>query len=352
MQKSQRLVVCAFVMVSAFLFVGHALAAYSPKASVSADGSTTTLGFSQAATDEATASLSVYVPTSWDVNGLQTAGTAVGTLTAKAVFGQSGSPVLLKGSLEAAISTTPINLAGVDTTLGGAAKSCVGTPDASKGELLTGYFKLVLNGGGQSLQLPAYAVQFLPGNPLYDANIASYAITVCFASSAKVVSLTLVSTQVFTTLAPGGYLWHVLATPFTSGSATPNVAGRVELQSVVRLYPEVVVVRSKRLANGQVRVSGRVTNVGRGVTSAVVRLRVGTKVIGTAKTSTGGHFSVTVKLQGRRATKLVAIATLAPRSLAACPTQAVGAAPCLGASIGGWTVVSEAFLVKAGTKSS
>jgi hypothetical protein len=113
----------------------------------------------------------------------------------------------------------------------------------------------------------------------------------------KLISATLHLTNVFTLPSENGsYPWLVVATPYTAGTATPNSAGTVQAQGIVRLPTEVSLRVGHKPSSRFVRLSGRLRSNSAGVAGATVTLYAGPsrralKPLSTARTGTTGSFA-------------------------------------------------------------
>src|SRR5438128_889500 len=78
----------------------------------------------------------------------------------------------------------------------------------------------------------------------------------------------------------GQYTWRATATPWTPGTATPNPAGTVEVQSKeLKPIPSGILAASAKRKGTTASVSGSVEEAGSGVAGAHVLIRGGTKAV-------------------------------------------------------------------------
>jgi hypothetical protein len=329
---------------------GTALAAFAPKVSVASNQDLTLINWSQASSDDAMQSLTLYVPTYWTANTAAPPGAPVGSAVAKGVLGDQGaSAVSLIGDVEGAVATTAITYGGTPTTVGALATACTGAPTAS------GYWVLTLTGGGQTVQLPIYTNLISTDDGLSD--FASYTTTICQPSpdlpagapgrspaGLKLTDVTLTLDNGYTPFGSAWYLWRARATPFVAATGAPNSAGAVEVQSLDR-HPYDLSLSAKAAGKKQASVSGRLTEGGAGIAKAAIQLLVGTKVVATLTSAKSGKFVGTVKLPSPAAT-LVARAAVPTRTASACQSALLAPLPCTSSTIGGFTVASDPAAVK------
>jgi hypothetical protein len=326
-----------------------ALAAYSPKLSAATNDDATYVDVSTGAADSPTAAVTLYVPAGWGANFYLIDSDVVGTVSGQGVAADSGGKAVdFKGVIHGGTATTSVTYGGATTTVGSLAASCVGTANASAVE---GYWVAQLSVAGQTVQIPMYLIQIFPLDP--QSQFASFAITTCFpppdvaAGTAgraplglKITDWNLSLTEGVTPFQPAWYVWESQATPYGSGTGQALSTGTVEIQSVDR-YPFELTSSTKPLAGsrGQLVVSGRLSEGGKGVANTPVSVLVGKKVVG--KASTGGKGTYTLKIAASKSAKVWATATVATRTLPSCLQPVFAPMPCTSSTIGGFTATSS-----------
>jgi hypothetical protein len=338
-------VACAFGLMVA----GQAVAAYTPKFSAGATEAGATLNYSQAATDDAPAAITFWVPTGFTALLSFPEGEVIGTASGEAVAADlAGTRLTLKGNITNALATTTISFAGSTVALSSLATLCTGTATH------TAYWVVNFTASGQALQVPAYVDDIPITSPL--ADIANTTIKICLpppdvpagtpgraSLGAKVTSATL-SPDTFSA-PPAWYRWLMTATPYSPGTGKANPAGSVELQSLDRTPQELSLKATKVKGKAKtVLVTGKVSSGGKGVAGADVKVMIGTKVVGSTKSRAGGAYAVRVVLPRASAT-LRATATAPVRAGGTC-TATFPPIPCAGATTAGFSVKSAAVRVK------
>lgn len=348
-KRHRRLGTLLGVFGLALVTTGPASAALSPRLSASTAPAGSSIGYSQAPTDDPVAKLTFYVPSGFTALLAQPDGERVGTVTALAVAADLGNANLpLTGTIVAATAATTVAVSGQQVALGAAATQCTGTAVHSA------FWILNLTASGQTLQVPAYVDDIPLTSPLSD--VANNTIQICLPPpdvpagtpgratfGAKLVSATLVS-DVFS-VPPGFYTWRAVVTPYTPATGRANPAGTVEVQSVDRTPQQVTL--TGRAVKGKARtatVSGRVLAGGRGVSGARVQVLVGKRVVVRATTKSGGAWKATVRLPAATAV-LTASATYAAASAGTC-TPGFPPVPCGGRWWGGFTATSTRVRVR------
>jgi hypothetical protein len=305
---------------SALVMATGASAAVTPRleAYTSAD-STTTLKFSAPASGDDIAKLVMTVPPEYLASYSDIPGSGIGKVTASV---QSGK---LTGTVVAAAGTDAATVNGAPSTLGAAAAACRGTSAPAQA-----YWMMQFGGG---LNIPVYADFTFTG--AFSA-FASSSLTACLPAGTKLSALTL-TLNAYAVPESGRYLWHALATPFAAGTSTVNAAGAAEAQGLDATPGELTIASARRVKNGGVRVTGKLTQGAKGVSKQTVTVKAG-KRVAKATTLPGGRFTVT--LTRVTASKVTATATVAARA-DSCHTARFAPAPCVGATVGGFSVAAE-----------
>jgi hypothetical protein len=328
-----------------------ALATFTPRIAATSDATGgTMLEYTQAASDDPPASLAFFVPSGFLTSvGAHAEGDQIGTVAAKASAADlGGTSLALTGTVNSALATTMLTVAGQQVAVGGAATSCTGSA------VHDDYWVLNLSASGQTLQIPVFLDFVLLGRQYSD--FAGYVLTMCLpppdvpsstpgraSFGAKLLSATLDLDGVFS-VPPAWYLWHLLATPYAAGTGKANASATVEAESQDRT-PQELSLSAKAAAKRSATVSGRLLQGGKGVGGQSVKILAGKAVVGTAPTDKAGRFSATVKLPGASAT-LTASAVVPTRDLGGCQQAAFVPAPCTGLTVGGFAATSDPVKVR------
>jgi hypothetical protein len=331
-----RLVVAASAGGLALALAAPALAAYAPKLVVTQAGTTTTIDYSQAQTDDATAKIQIFAPPGWSLNANQTVG---------ATIGHAAGHVVLPPSFGGAVAPVEGDVKVADPSQF--------TMNACAPGLHQMVVTLSLAVAGQSVTVPVY-VDPVSAGPT--SAFASALIQVCFTGpqqppNVKVIDATFGLQNVFTPpSAPGASRWTATFTPYTNAGA-PNPGGTVEAQSIVRT-PATVSLKSKVVSRkkGIVRLSGQVRAAGSGAQASVaVRRVVGSsaKTIQTVRSSAGGAFKVNVKLTAKLTTFDAHATSEAQDVTQTMPcAPAIAPAGCSAVTLGPLDVTSNTIAVK------
>ena len=316
--------------------VSAATTAYtSPSLRVTQAGARTSITAAVAPADDGTAQVSIYVPASAAISTTAVPGAVVGTVQATiAAHMLGGALIPLSGQIvvvQPAPSPPPPRLA------------CIGTATP-----LT-VWVMSLSAAGQTLEVPMYVV------PTSGAETALGAarIVACFTAHdlpgtpppcapvlcAQFLSATLVFDAVFTP-APG--TWVSTWTPYQRGNGQVNPAGTVASPSTIA--PGSVALAARR-TGARITVTGTVTQAGRPVAGASVRLvrgRVSGRLTGfkTVRTNAQGRFT-TVSPRAAGAFFRGSTAVPARTSAAACASLAGRLpVPCVNGTLSGFTATS------------
>jgi hypothetical protein len=337
MRRRLRLGLIGAAVLAALVFAS--LAGSTPRLNIAATATTTTVGFSLAATDRAPAKVSILADSTFaSVNLTAAPGTTLGTVSAKAAAGALGGAVLpLAGTVKVVAADGTYISNGAPVPIATAASFCTG--NASH----TTYWVLTLSAAGQTLEVPLF-VDAITGP------IAKATITLCLPSpdvpppqgaafGAKVLEAVLALKGVFPTT-PGDYRWRALVTSYTAGTANVDTASTVETQALEHA-PGAVTLTAKRSGPGKATVSGKVTEAGKPVANAAVVVAGGRKAL-RVKTNAGGIYKGVVALPSPRA-RLNATATVPTRDLgaSACTATFTNAGiPCVDAVDSGFTAIT------------
>ena len=318
-----------------------ASAAFAPLLTAKIDAVSLVVRYSQPASNDGAAVIELYVPPTYAADLPAKAGTVVAAATANAIAADiSGSTVTLDGALVVASAATPLDPGGAGATVGEAAQACAGTAPTVALWLLT------MRGFGQTLEL-AVAVRRVETGPL----AGGLALVMCPPPATvpsgtagrsplglKIVYLALRLRDVFT--APAGtHVWHLKATPYTPGTALANPAAAVEDETQHGL-PGRLTLAAKRASNPRrAAVSGRLTLAGKGVAGRTVRILLGAKTVGRAKTDASGDYTATVAVPRKRVV-LRAKAVVPAEYLPSCVHAVFAPIPCTTSIVTGFTASS------------
>jgi hypothetical protein len=338
----------ALVAAGALATAGSAWASFSPKLTIGGGAATqngsVTVSVSTAAADDPTARLSIFIPRNWQVTTGQAIGTKLGTVTGTASAADlAGATLQLAGDLDV-------------TGPNPAAQSQCGVNAVAT-------WVMHLSAAGQTIDIPMF-VATTQGS---EVTIGPYKLVVCLPPpdvptgtpgravfGAKLLSATLSTSAITSPGTPGEFRWTSLWTPYNPGKGTPDIAGSVETQSLVRVptLAQISVKRTKVVRNVTVKVKGKkvtrrqvstrvayqtkVSESGQPLAGAKVTARAAGKVVGTGTTNAAGVVSGTFTLTKGSAT-LAVTATVPTRDLGSAdcmPTSFFGVA-CVDATVAG-----------------
>ncbi|HVD05444.1 MAG TPA: hypothetical protein VNB89_05490, partial [Gemmatimonadaceae bacterium] len=297
MHRALRLVALVGASTFALAFAGSALAAYTPKFTIShvpVNGSpTTTITIEQTQAEDATAKVTFYAPQGYSGVLTQAAGTKLGTVAAHVQATAISQDAILP------INGDVIVASNADATVAAASTACTGTTTHSA------FWVLALEASGQKLSVPVFVDATTGG----EATFASFKLQVCLPPpaaatfGAKLLDAALTVSNVFTApSSPGDYVWPAFFTPYSSAAGPANPVGTVQSRAVVRLPARITlkakVSKKKRTAS----FTGSVTENSAGVAGARVQLLLGTKVGFTATTKANGSYALSLKKKGKKAT--------------------------------------------------
>jgi hypothetical protein len=350
MHRALRLAALGGASTLALAFAGSALAAYTPKFTVShtpsnVSSATTTIAIEQTRDDDATAKLTFYVPQGYSGVLGQAAGTKLGTVAAhvQATAISQDAILPINGDVIAASNT--------DAAVAAASASCTGTTTHSA------FWVLALEASGQKLSVPV----FIDTTAGPEAAFAQFKLQVCLPPpatatfGAKLLDAALTLSNVFTApVSPGQYVWPAIFTPYSSAAGPVNPVGTVQSRAVVRL-PGQITLRGKITSKKKRTASftGSVTENATGVGGARVQLLLGSKVGFTATTKANGSYAFALKKKGKKGTTTFrARVTVPARSITVvgCALTVTGlpAAPggCVSAIASPFTAASGAVRIK------
>jgi hypothetical protein len=339
------------VLFAALATAGSAWASFAPKLSVkpaTTPNAGVTISASVGQADDPTARVSIYVPAAYQVDTSAAPGTKLGTVTGTASAADLNGAVLqLQGELDVIAPNATAQ-----------AQCQVPTAAAT--------WDMHLQAATTTLDIPMYVVK----NAGPEATAGAYKLVVCLPPpdvpttnparavfGAKLLSAVFTSSAITNPTTSGEFRWPSLWTPYIPTKGTPNAAGTVESQALVRSPAAVQIagVTRKRVAKTTtIKVHGKkvkhttvstvigykvsVTEGGTGVTGAKVSARVGGKLVKTSTTSATGLAVGTFTL--KTGTVSLAVTGVIPdRDLGAagCVATEVFGAPCIDATVSGST---------------
>lgn len=321
--------------VAALIAVPAALAAFTtPKLEVRQAGAVTTFKLSQTSSEDAVASVRIFVPTGTTVTATQAPGTTLGTVNALLkLHALAGAEVPVQGNVVVA-PPGAVPAAIVAACTGGA------TPTAT--------WLLALSIAGTPVNLPLFLIP--TSGPL--AALGPAYIQTCLASpyippaqgggagGAQLVTAEFGVQGVFSPVAVGAFV--AILTPWTPGTGTVNVAGTVASPAAVA--PGTVTASARRLGRGAT-ITGRVTQAGQARGGAAVTIfggarATGLRRIGRARVTANGAFT----FRARTGTFFRARAVAAAGAAAPLCTQlgpALAPVPCVNPTVNGFTAQSR-----------
>jgi hypothetical protein len=319
-----------------------ASAAFAPILAASDDARGVTVSYSQTASNDGPASIVLYMPATEVVKLPTKTGALIGAATVNATAGDlAGQFVTLDGGVVVAAATTPLAGDGASATVGEGAQACAGTAPT------VALWVLSVRGFGQLLQLPI-AVQRVDTGPL----AGGLALFICpppagvpaGTAGRAPLGMKLVYLRMWLTKLPvssaGTHVWHVKATPYTPGTALANPAAAAEAEAEYGRPAQLTLDATPAGKPKRASVSGRLTLAGAGVAGQTVRILLGKKRIGTAKTNASGAFATTVVLP--RATVLLKAKVAVPaRFPKTCADPAFATIPCTSSIVSGFNATSS-----------
>lgn len=309
-----------------------AAAVYVPRLSAEHVPNGVEVSFRQTQADDATASLAVYVPSQYaSAHASSMPGSTIGRAHARVEVRSANVVIDLNGTL---VADNPANHVSNTCSPGLHQAVWIAT--------------LGVQGSPQTVRIAVY-VDSTAGAP--DAGLGAVRLQVCLPSpdvpesqggaplGTKLLEATFTIDRVFTAPQSGALQWLGRFVPYAAGTSTPNLASGVESRALIRL-PQRISLRSRRVTRpGRrlVALAGVVTEAGRGVDAAVVRISGGGRVR-TARTAPHGGFLLFVPLT--RTTTFKAAVSVPDRDVSAtvCP-------PCVSASAAGFQASSRPLRV-------
>jgi hypothetical protein len=354
--RRARLAVAAIAALAALAFTSTALAAFAPKITIAAaTGGGTNVRVAAAATDDPTARFALYAPLGTTGSFTAAPGTSLGKVTAHAQAADLGGAVLpLTGDV---LVANPI-----DPAIVAASNACDPVAHAT-------ILVLSLQAAGQMLNIPL----FVDASEVPEAAFSSFKLIVCLPPpdlpagtpgratfGAKLLDADFAISALVGPAAAGEQRWRSLWTPYVPQQGTPNAAGTVETQSVVR-RPTLLLIGGKTVAQKKkVRVKGKLVTKTTTKATIAAALSEAQKGIGgitvtfleslqptgsfkrTAafKTDADGLVGIVGTLTKTAYFKVTAVVPERDLGAAGC-TATFAPVPCIGATVAGQTLTSK-----------
>ena len=346
MTKALRTAIVGCVAIAALALTGSALAAFeSPTMAVQGPNNLRQQGevvivLNQRREDDAPFRVTIFVPQGYGFTIQTTAGTQLGTVAARAQANAISPEAVIE--LNGNIVAEPYSAAAFPQ---GAA--CAGTT------AIDAVYVLVLQAAGQTLRIPVYVSRTTGGETAF----AQGKMTACLSSpyrpvaqggaqfGAKLITAALTFRTGFS--APqraGAFRWRSVWTPYTVGSAAPNLGGTVETQAI-DLPGTILPLRARQNPRtGRVTFSGVLGAGDIALTGIRVRVLRGRRAVATARTNRRGAYTTTVRL--RRGTYVLRAQAQVPLFAVACAQQISPTIRCLRATVGGFTMTSATIRLR------
>jgi hypothetical protein len=322
--------------VAALAAVPSALAAFTTsKLEVRSTASATTFKLTQASSDDAVASVRIFVPAGTTLTTTQAPGTTLGAVTALLkLHALAGAEVPVTGNVVVA-PPGAVPAAAVAACTGGA------TPQAT--------WLLALSIAGNPVSVPLYVV---PTSGALAALGPAY-IQTCIASpyipsdqggataGAQLVNAEFGVQGVFSQVTLGAFV--AILTPWTPGTATVNAAGTVAAPAAIA--PGAVSATARRAGAGAI-VAGRVTQAGQARGGATVAVFGGPRAnrlkrLGRVQVRANGMYTFRAKTGTFfRANAVAAPGSAAPLCTQLAPLQALGIS-CVNPTVNGFVAQSR-----------
>jgi hypothetical protein len=348
--KTLRLGLIVAIGVIGLVYSSPALAAVSPKLTVSAGGPTVSIkAAEQNPADDAIAKLEIYVPTGFALKS-PVGGTVVGSVSGQALV-KDIDPAAEHGFTGDVVAISP-----TDPAVAYENANCDNTSHAAAWMMRTRTDEATMN-------VPI----FVDKTSASETQFGAYKLVICMRApdivpsgpnrapmGTKLDTIRLVLRGFTIPKAAGVYRWRSLWTPYTSGTETQNSAGRVEAQSIVTVPTGVLTLTAKSVATGhglRIRLSGQLI-VGTEPASAV---RIGLShgksksrlvSIGSARTNGSGKYLKLTKLGNSH--YFQAGATVLEQDLGpgTCTPSFGTSVPCANATMGALHLLSKFVYVR------
>ena len=340
MKHLLRALTLAAVVGTALALTGSAFAAFTtPRLTVNAPtAGSVTIGYTQTKDDDALARLEIFVPTGYTASLTAAPGTTIGAVTAVAQANAISADAIvpITGTIRVDSASAPTHNEPLDIACrqGGTADTVwVLVLQLPTGPQEVPVYVSAVTTAPQSAFAAAKLVLCLP-SPYIPQSAGGAAL------GAKVISAQMTVPGVINApTTPGPFVWRSIATPWTVGTGTTNVAGTRELQAIVA--PSATLTASRVVRGRNVTIAGRLRRGAAGVNGATVQLLRGSTVIRTARTSATGAYAMRLTRLRKGTYTLRTRSTVPAQDLGApgCVT-AISAAPCLGATTSGFRALS------------
>jgi hypothetical protein len=335
MKKRLWTIAVGLTAVAAIVAVPSALAAFTTsKLEVRQVGSTTTFKLTQSTSDDALASVRIFVPTGTTLSTTQAPGTVLGKATGLLkLFALAGAEVPVEGNV---VVAPPGQIPAASQ------QAC------TQGVAPLATWLLVVSIAGNSVSVPIY---LLPtAGPL--AALGPAYVAACFSSpyltpaqggtagQPQLVNAEFAIQGVFSPVTDGAFV--AILTPYTVGTGAINTAGTVAAPS--RIAAGAVSIKAKRAGLGAI-VSGAVTQGGQPRGGAVVTIwgakgKAALKPLGKAKISPAGAYTFRAKSGNSFQARVVAAAG-STASVCAQVQPLIGATPCVNPTVNGFVAKSK-----------
>jgi hypothetical protein len=339
-----RLGLTVAVLALGLVYSGSALAAFTPKLTVSAGGPTVSIkAAEQNPSDDAIAKLEIYVPTGFALKS-PVGGTVVGSVSGQALV-KDIDPAAEKSYTGDVVAISP-----TDPAVAYENANCDNTTHAAAWMMRTRTDEATMN-------VPI----FVDKTAASETQFGAYKLVVCMRApdlapsganrapmGTKLDTIRLVLHGFTIPKAAGVYRWRSLWTPYTTGTESQNTGARVEAQSIVRVPTGVLTLTAKTASTRHglsVKLTGRLivgTEPASGVRVGLSHGRSKSHLvsIGSARTNGVGTYlklSALGKSQWFQAGATVLDRDLGPGS---CTPSFGSSVPCANATVGALHLLS------------
>jgi hypothetical protein len=332
------------------VYSGSALAAFSPKLTVSAGGPTVSIKTAeQNPSDDAIAKLEIYVPAGFALKS-PVGGTVVGSVSGQALVKD------IDLAAEKSYTGDVVAISPTDQAVAYENANCDNTSHAAAWMMRTRTDEATVN-------VPI----FVDKTSASEAQFGAYKLVVCMRApdlvpsapnrspmGTKLDTIRLVLHGFTIPKAAGSYRWRSLWTPYSAGTESQNTGARVEAQSIVHMPAGVLTLTAKTVSTRHglsIKLSGQLvvgTEPAGGVRVGLSHGRSKSRLvsIGSARTNGAGKYLKLTALG--KATWFQAGATVLDQDLGpgACTPSFGSSIPCANATVGALHLLSTAVHVK------
>jgi hypothetical protein len=296
------------------------------------------------ASDDPVAQMVLYVPYGYGVNVSRPVGTVLGSATVAGPSADLGSLVTETGSVQVgdpAATQTQQAQCGVQAPLQ--------------------VWVMNLSAFGQSIQYQIF-VQATSGSP--ETTLGLYKLTICFPPGdvpggtsgrapfgLKPTDLRLSLGRAFSPPSAGEYRWRGFFTPYTPGIGQMNAAGSAEAQALVDLPLQLTLQASYLASTNTYTLNGVLARSSQRISGRTIAVYSGTSPsslmkISTTTTASDGTYAKTGKLASLVTTYFRVKATRnTEQNLSAAGCSQTFTAPCVSATFGTWSTISNVVSV-------